>query len=598
MDITKLNRLLEKFDIGKSPLCESRVSQELGELRRVNDNTDTADSDTTLEWKAERMAFDFCEDRQDIDTGWGTYYGPMFSLENDDGTLSENPSIQDITSEIIDYWKVRGRKTKHPVLKARYLGLVWDFSESVLGEKPSHKTALAYIDALIEVADRELHGHESSVHTKLKRAIELSLTLNNDDCLEKAREAVLKYHKSILRDDASGYWSFAYYLLLENRKAKTTPKQEKSIIDCLEDILVRLEKSNEKGEQIDPWKYEKVALPLAEYYRRKKKPDDLERVVKVIGGAFEKASENVEPMLSSAWLQHIRTIYSNYGFKEDASRILVKIKEVGSKVNEDLKSITVEQKIPVDEIDKFVNTLIDGQDLNRALRRVVFRFIPSKDKVAEQVKNLSEKAPLSFMMPIQIQGHKGRVVATIGGIDENLDKHVVLQLYQNMRLEGFFLRHVYEGIHDKFNLTADKIMDFLYESPVFFKDKKEIIKRGIDAYLAKDFLVAAHLLIPQIEDIIRNLFELSGVPVMTPNKEGGYNLLLLGKLFSHQLFREVFGENVTLYFRVLFTDSKGWNLRNDLCHGLMMSESLNQQNLDRVIHALLCLAIVRKKETE
>jgi hypothetical protein len=28
------------------------------------------------------------------------------------------------------------------------------------------------------------------------------------------------------------------------------------------------------------------------------------------------------------------------------------------------------------------------------------------------------------------------------------------------------------------------------------------------------------------------------------------------------------GENVAHYFRVLFTDQRGWNIRNDVCHGI------------------------------
>ncbi|MDR4499138.1 MAG: hypothetical protein MRK02_14655 [Candidatus Scalindua sp.] len=240
MDIAKLNELLKKFDKEKGPLCEIDISAEFKKLYEANDN-----SDVSIVLQAERMAFDFREDCKNQETGWGTYYGSMFVFRNEDGTFSEGPSIQKITPEIINYWEKRSQQTQHPVLKARYLGLIWDFSEKVSGKKPSHTIALAYIDNLIEIAEKKLQEHEGDIRSKLKRAIELSKSLNRTDRLEKARECVLTYHNSIIRADAPGFWPMAYDLLIENKKAKTTPEQEKVIIDQLEEILTKLEKRDQ-----------------------------------------------------------------------------------------------------------------------------------------------------------------------------------------------------------------------------------------------------------------------------------------------------------------------------------------------------------------
>ncbi|WP_367270581.1 DUF4209 domain-containing protein [uncultured Rikenella sp.] len=39
----------------------------------------------------------------------------------------------------------------------------------------------------------------------------------------------------------------------------------------------------------------------------------------------------------------------------------------------------------------------------------------------------------------------------------------------------------------------------------------------------------------------------------------------------------------------LLTDNRGWNLRNEVCHGLTEISQFDQMTVNRIIHALLCL---------
>jgi hypothetical protein len=58
------------------------------------------------------------------------------------------------------------------------------------------------------------------------------------------------------------------------------------------------------------------------------------------------------------------------------------------------------------------------------------------------------------------------------------------------------------------------------------------------------------------------------------------------------------GEDASLYFRVLLTDPRGWNMRNSVCHGVPSSETFNWQVADRVVHTLLVLAQLRIKNVD
>lgn len=127
-------------------------------------------------------------------------------------------------------------------------------------------------------------------------------------------------------------------------------------------------------------------------------------------------------------------------------------------------------------------------------------------------------------------------------------------------------------------------------------EEKTFLFKGIKAYLDDDFLVALHILIPQIEASIRNLAEKIGAPILKPSRSGGFHYKNLDDLLTDENIIDVLGEDMCLYLRTLLTDPRGWNLRNNICHGISPIETFNQIAADRVFHVLLCLALVKEEK--
>lgn len=145
-------------------------------------------------------------------------------------------------------------------------------------------------------------------------------------------------------------------------------------------------------------------------------------------------------------------------------------------------------------------------------------------------------------------------------------------------------------------MDVETIVDYLYECPIFEEKRREFLIRGIKAYLDGDFFFALHILIPQIEALIRNLTEKIGVSVLKPSRSGGFYYKTLDELLRDENIIEALKENMCLYLRILLTDPRGWNLRNNVCHGISSIETFNQIVADRVFHVLLCLSLIREKE--
>ncbi|ULT38543.1 DUF4209 domain-containing protein [Niabella defluvii] len=100
-------------------------------------------------------------------------------------------------------------------------------------------------------------------------------------------------------------------------------------------------------------------------------------------------------------------------------------------------------------------------------------------------------------------------------------------------------------------------------------------------------------MIPQFEEAIRNLVEMNCGSIMI-QKADAFNLKTFDHLLNDEIIIDVFGEDKSLYFRTLFTDKRGWNMRNNVAHGMLDTEQFhNKQNIDRILHAILCLGMVR-----
>jgi hypothetical protein len=423
-----LKALLNELEGTTEQIDEGYIFDTISKLRQNGDTRQPP-----ADWLAERIAFHVREEHGETDSPWGTYFCPMMVLRNDDGTITEVPSLHELTPEIVNYWSIRAEKATHPVFKARYANLVWEFSKTVTETAPRYRMAHIAIDSIVEIAKRDCYRFNVHVVRKLGRAQSLALSLGDDLRIQTVRDTILAYEDKIAEDNKPGLWGFSYDLLFHNKKIPLSESQRKSVINALEERLRRLSTPTAEG-SVDGWGAEHAALRLAEYYRRNGCQEDLRRVLGAFGTAWEHAAKTGSLLQASHWLQRVHSVYLKYGLTQEAADVAVKLRQIGSEMGADLKAITAEYEIPQEEFERFISAMTDG-DLEIVLRRIAAHYIPSRHNVARQLAELAKRAPLSFLFPIQLQDHKGRPVATIGSIEGDLDGRMVYQMTQNRHFQ-------------------------------------------------------------------------------------------------------------------------------------------------------------------
>lgn len=573
----ELAQLISELDQSDENITESSISSKISKITQ---------DDLSLEATAEKIAFGFYEDYQHKQSGWGTYFGPMMVWVGDDGKVYESPSISSVTEEIMEHWINRSKSTTNPILKARYCGLVWDLSKAAIDKNPDYTIAIEYVNALLDITDKDLCKHPSEAIKKIIRAYKVAVGLNNSDLINRCIESAINLEDRIAEDGKAGLWGFCFDLFVLGKSKYLSEDQREKLIEDLEQLLIRL------SEDSSPWGCESAGVRLADYYRVKGNKEEVTRVVKVVGKSFEDACDDVAPIQASSWLQHVHDLYISYNMKDDAERITKKITEIGPKVVDSMQSFSHSIEIPKEQLDAYLDSMTNG-GLENTLIRIAAHFIPKKNQVEEQVLELAKNYPLTYLFTKTLQDHKGRPIATIGSVEDDLEGHVIHQLSSNLNTNAFFLRHSFKKALEVYDINVQDLTDFIFKSPLFEETKQDIIHAGLRAYLNQDYISAIHILVPQIEAAIRTLVELTGGATLRSTRQGGLQLRTLDDLLRDEKVKECFGIDLSFYFRILLTEQRGWNIRNDVCHAISPSGAFSPSTADRIMHVILCLAQVR-----
>jgi hypothetical protein len=542
-------------------------------------------------FNAEFCAFQFHPRPDGEDSVWGTYFGPMFSSQQQGKTVHK-PDVADLDHEIVEHWQRRSAEAQHPVLRARYADLVWDLTRAITNEAPDVAFAVTAIDAYVAVIDGVLYEDSIRGIWSATRALNLAVGIARKDRIEGARDAMFRLYDRVAVPHLLGTWPFLFDNLYGNKKVPLQENQKQKIIDSLESILGDCAKV---GSGPSLFATKPAAERLGEHYRRTGQTEDAKRVYRLCGQAFELHAAKSSPSMAMAWLQQVYEYYRSHGMTEDANRAHLALEAKARDIGADMKKVSVEVPIPEGELESFLVKMTSG-GLEIALDRIAAHFIPSADQARENLRITSEIAPLSSMIPVA-QATTTRFNAQVGAPDDDPEGRLLMQVAKNIALSSPFLDMSLEHAWSRYAAKPDDIVAALYRSPLFDNERRDLIREGVVAHFQEDYVKAVHVLVPQIEHALRMLLSLLGVPVTRPPRVGTGMMYekTLNEILREEEVRKALGEDLWRYFLVFLADERGQNVRNYVCHGLLTPARFDRQLSNRVVHVLLSLALWRPK---
>lgn len=219
---------------------------------------------------------------------------------------------------------------------------------------------------------------------------------------------------------------------------------------------------------------------------------------------------------------------------------------------------------------------LDWPDAFRALARV--SVIPDYKSEEDSAERLVKDHPLQHLFSTTRIDAEGRAVARSpgGGLDDEEGRRAAVRaaMFQNAAFRHSLVGHAVveparQAIRSAHEVTAESVVDLLADSPFVPDDRRVAFSRGIAAGFDADYLLASHLLVPQLENAVRRVLMLNGVQVTSLDNRGIQRERDLNYLLYQDSTKEVFTAGVVFDLQALLVDPLGANLRNRLAHGLL-----------------------------
>lgn len=532
----------------------------------------------------------------DQDSTFGGYFGPHWTHADQQGTPYYTPAKEDITPEAVLYWEQRYKVVTNALMRMRYAALVWDFKRRICNANYDADLYRTYVDSMLEVADKDLCSHPVVTALVLERLF--SIAKSNLDDLAKTKTALCAFEKRHAKDSSIRCWACQFLLMCDNKKCFTKDEID-ALVASHEARLQRLQQPNANG-KIDVWTLDAQANLLADFYNRSQQHNEVRRVLKEAEQAHKLSFDPGNPLQRMGILEQLHHKYVHYGLHEDANALLTEIQEAGAMASQTLQKHGYEYTIPkevFEQADVLFGTKAASDE--ERWRNFVFQFIPSKDDAEKTLAEVAKQAPLYYMTGTNLMDYKGRPMSVIGSYDQDPEGNLVMHITQHLNFGTTFLGIAIRKMREVGLMTTDRIMsDIIEPCPLYEGYSYTVIRQALDFLFGDMPVVACHLLVPQIEAAIRNLVENAGISVIKQQKhvEKGFQLITLDDLLRKEPVEQVFNSDGAMYLRLVLTDQRSLNIRNDLCHGILPPDNFHSGVAARLLHVLVMIGMVRIKE--
>jgi hypothetical protein len=223
---------------------------------------------------------------------------------------------------------------------------------------------------------------------------------------------------------------------------------------------------------------------------------------------------------------------------------------------------------------------VRASDVRQAILKLAFgRGLTDPKKLKDEVVKAANEAPLSHLIGQVMVDDQGRTTARREGLlnlkGEELEKALEAEAFSHashynwpLRVDAFIEPARLQILNDHKPTFQDLI--FIVRNNPFVPDGHQgIFLRGLHAGFHGDFLVASHLLTPQIENSLRYVLESHGVDVSNLMSDGTQPVKVLKAIFGMAETKQIFGEALCFELRGCLIEKTGYDFRNRVAHGFV-----------------------------
>ena len=287
-------------------------------------------------------------------------------------------------------------------------------------------------------------------------------------------------------------------------------------------------------------------------------------------------------------------------FPEKVTELKTKIQEANeAALKTEYKTISTEVMIPRQKINEYLK-MYEGLETTVVFQIISIdeSLIPSYKMSKEEAIEQATKFVMQHIFPVAIM--KGSIcVKHISEEDDKLEYSTIRNFQMNYRITtNMLLSEIFALLEKEHPQYVESLSHYLSSSGIIDDKRIEIIKHGLRAFEEKEYLASIHILVFQIEGILRELLGKLGLPTFSYRNNEMRERMLSDILVTLSQYKEI-DKDFLKFMDIYLCDIRGDNCRNEIAHGLLPLEAYTKENAQLLLFILIKLAsynIVKRDE--
>ena len=573
--------MVETFFTEKSSLEEITKKSTIDEIIKIYEkNFNLDDMNEELKkyfiWDYELLR---CHEKaMDIENSKGNRLGAYMEYTNG----YKYPDIENFEEERIEFYNKCLNREININKKIRYLDYLVDYAE----RSNRYSYACQLIDLLIE--NNKIEDYNSATEclnyiSKLSRAVNIStsygmnekisiLEANINDTISKFIE--VKNYRWIL-EIAQQFRCLCY-----NKKNKRISQES---IDSIIGVLVICKEYYKEERNMNL--HQSFCNEFYEWIKKEDSNDPKIRAVLLeIGQAFEDEAEyqggrdEKSYLVKAHFLECAVNHYVNIGARDKVYNLKVKIKEAYRLAKDEVEEHKCNLDIPnFKEIEAEAKSFI-LEDINNSFegfsRFGIYKFIPKKQEIVDLAKKRQENSLINLIGISKISNDR-KIFDANSEVDR--EKYFLFEQYDyTMQLMFSILYDLIWIKLEEQGLNCEMVVDRITGWECMSEIDADIIKVGIERYFSEDFISAIHILVPKFESCFREFFSWGGYPTTSIKKSATQHEQTFNEFLENDFVKDNIDSDTLFLIKYVMVDNLGYNLRNDIAHGLAGADKFSR----------------------
>lgn len=506
----------------------------------------------------------------------GSPYACMW--ESNEGSYP--PRVAEVKEEVQTLWRSVYDAVDDPIVCARLADLLY-----VAGGGAAHQEGRRGAQCLQTLAEEPAWTALERAEC-IARALEVYAELNDRNALSAAAERTVALADELLGQEHAGPPFIALRALVA-LKPRSRPAELSALLERVIDHF----KDSE---------HEVSALGLAADATVDPKTKQEFRRRQLAARVAE--ARRAEGIAKVALLQRAAEFARKHALQTEAAALLNELQNIPQS-ELGLETIEVSTELPTDAIREEIDRLAGSgaEDAVAALRRVGSAIGPpggSNADIDDEVERQAAEFPIAGLFGQQILGPDSAAPHFVADKPEN-KRRIARGRQRRLHADfygGVLIAPMLDEIVRHHGRPSQESVTTHFATDLIGEDRAERIARALELFWDEDYDASAHVLVPRLESIMRDVARHRGITIVKPVTEGSYGgVISLNTVMAKLRMLDPDVEWLD-YAEALLCDPLALNLRNDIAHGIVAR--IGGVHAGLLIHMACFLALLRRHAVE